>query len=102
MSLGSNGVDRVLYLRKIPMGLRAMNFCTSSFPFCAEFCKATKQSQMHPNSKKQTKNEFRVQWDESGAFVAKSSNASSGHELSHQFCTFSIKFCEPTKQSQLH
>ena len=53
--LGSNGVDRVLQVRKIPMGLRGMNFCTSSFPFCTEFCKATKQSQMHPNSRKQTK-----------------------------------------------
>ena len=30
MSLGSNGVDRVLSLRKIPMRLRGTNFCTSS------------------------------------------------------------------------
>ena len=33
MSLGSNGVDRVLSLRKIPMRLRGTNFCTSLAPF---------------------------------------------------------------------
>ena len=55
VSLWSNGADRVLQLRKILMRLRGMNFCTSSVPFCTEFCKATKQPQMHPNSRKQTK-----------------------------------------------
>ena len=42
-------------MRKIPIRRRGMNFCTSSVPFCTEFCKAIKQSQMHPNSRKQTK-----------------------------------------------
>jgi len=32
-SLGSNGVDRVCLLRKIPMRLRGTNFCTSSERF---------------------------------------------------------------------
>jgi len=45
------------------MGLRGMNFCTISFPFCTEFCKATKQLQMHPNSRKQTKTGV---WDPMG------------------------------------
>src|SRR4026207_50011 len=37
MSLGSNGVDRVLSFRKIPMGLRGTNFCTSSAHFAPSF-----------------------------------------------------------------
>src|SRR6185295_13107238 len=102
MSLGSNGSDRVLSSRKIPMRLRGMNFCTSS-------ARSTPSFVRQPNSPKCTKIEqiarkqkFRVQWGGSRAFVAKHSNGTSWHELSHQFCTFSIKFCEPTKQSQLH
>ena len=158
MSLGSNGVDRVCSLRKVPMRLWGTNFRTSSahFPssfanqpnspnctkivwnaqkyelyvhwggsgafiaknsdatswhellhqfglFCTEFLQANQTVQ---NASKLVWNapelEFRVQWGGLGVFVAKSSNATSWHELSHQFCTFSIKFCEPTKQSQLH
>ena len=40
MSLGSNGVDRVRLLRKIPMRLRGKNFyinCTSSTRFASSF-----------------------------------------------------------------
>ena len=40
MSLGSNGVDRVHSLRKIPMRLRGKNFCincTSSARFAPSF-----------------------------------------------------------------
>ena len=37
MSLGSNGVDRVRWLRKIPTRLRGMNFCTSLARFAASF-----------------------------------------------------------------
>src|SRR6185436_15088285 len=33
MSLGSNGVDHVRWLRKTPTQLRGMNFCTSSARF---------------------------------------------------------------------
>src|SRR6185503_15036525 len=102
MSLGSNGVDWVRSLQKIPMGLHGTNFFTSLTRF-------TLSVVTQPNSPKCTqiirntpKHEFRVQWGGSRAFVAKRSNGTSWHELSHQFCTFSIKFCEPTKQSQLH
>ena len=102
MSLGCNGVERVHSLRKIPKWLRDTNFCTSLARFASSFL-------MQPNGPKCTqivwnapKHEFRVQWGGSGAFVAKSSNATSWHEHSHQFCLFSIKFCEPTKQSLLH
>ena len=37
ISLGSNGVDRVRSLRKIPMRLRGTNFCTSSARFAPSF-----------------------------------------------------------------
>ena len=57
ISLWSNGVDRVRSLRKIPTLLRGTYFCTIR-PFCTEFCKATKRSQMHPNTMKCTKISF--------------------------------------------
>ena len=47
MSLGSNGVDRVLSLRKISMRLRSTNFCTSSARFAPSF-------EMQPNGSKCT------------------------------------------------
>ena len=60
MSLGSNGVDRVLSWRKIPMQLRGTNFFTSSARFAPSFVR-------QPNSPKYTqmvrispKQEFRV------------------------------------------
>src|SRR6185312_10220071 len=37
ISLGSNGVDRVRSLRKIPTRLRGTNFCTSSARFATSF-----------------------------------------------------------------
>ena len=37
ISLGSNGVDRVLSLQKIPTRLRGTNFCTSSARFAPSF-----------------------------------------------------------------
>jgi len=55
MSLGSNGVDRVLWLQKIPTRLRGMNFCTSSARFASSFVtqpngrNAPKLYEMHQN-----------------------------------------------------
>ena len=69
-------------------------------PFCTEFCKATKQSQMHPNSTK--KYEFRIPWGGSSAFIAKNSDAISWHELLHQFGPFCTECCNATKLSQMH
>ena len=83
MSLGSNGVDRVHSLRKIPMQFRGTNFCTSSARFAPSFVRqpnSPKCTQMVRNS---PKHEFRVQWGGSGAFVAKNSNATSWHKLLH-------------------
>src|SRR6185312_1545267 len=71
VSLGSNGVDQVPSSRKISMGLRGTNFCTSSSRFAPS-------SVRQPNGHKCTqivrnalKYQFRVQWGGSGAFIAK-------------------------------
>ena len=55
MSLGSNAVERVRSLRKIPTPLRGTNFCTISARFAPSFVsqlngpKCTKFYQMHQN-----------------------------------------------------
>ena len=102
MSLGSNGVDRVRSLQKIPMRLRGMNFCTSSAHFAPSLVR-------QPNSLKCTqivenipKLEFRVQWGGSGAFVAKNFDGTSWLEVFNQFDPFYTKCCYATKQSQMH
>ena len=71
-------------------------------PFCIEFCKSTKQSQMHQNCMNTPKHEFRVQWGGSGAFIGKNSDATSWHELFHQFDTFCTEYWKAIKQSQMH
>jgi len=81
MSLGSNGVDRVHSLRKIPTRLRGTNFFTSSACFALSFVRqpnSPKCTQIVGNA---TKHEFRVQWGGSGVFVAKNLNATSWHKL---------------------
>src|SRR6185437_2095450 len=52
--------------------------------------------------RKAPKCQFGVQWGGSGAFVAKNSDATSWHELLHQFDTFCTEFCKPTKRSRMH
>ena len=71
-------------------------------PFCNEFRKSTKWSQMHPNFMKCTKTFVRVQWGGSGAFDAKNSDATSWHKLLHQFGLFCTEFCKSTKWSQMY
>src|SRR6185312_8750352 len=94
MSLGSNGVDRVRSLPKIPMRFRGRNFCincTSSAYFAPSFM----QQQNNPKCTQTLQNapihEFRVQWGGSGAFIAKKSDAISWHEFFIN-CTSSIRF----------
>ena len=83
MSLGSNGLDRVQSLRKIPTRFRCTNFWTSSARFPPSFV-------TQPNIPKCTqivwntpKHQFRDQWGGSNAFIAKNSDATSWHELLH-------------------
>ena len=70
-------------------------------PFCTEFRKATKRSQMHQNSTKHTKTSVRVQWGGSGAFVAKNSGTTMWHELLHLFGPFCTEFRKATKRSSM-
>jgi hypothetical protein len=61
-------------------------------PFCIEFCKATKRSKCIQIVQNTPKHEFRVQWGRSGAFATKNSDATSWHELLHQFGLFALSF----------
>ena len=83
VSLVSYKVDRVHSLRKFPMRLCGTNFCTSLARFTPSFVSqpyGPKCTQIVQNA---SKCQFRVKRGGLGAFVAKNSNATSGHELLH-------------------
>src|SRR6185369_8887053 len=88
ISLGSNGVDRVCSLRKIPTRLRGTNICTSSARFALSFVRQPNGPECTQIVRNAPKRQFRVQWDGSGAFGVKNSDATSWHE----FCTSSSRF----------
>src|SRR6185312_2021036 len=54
-SLGCNGVDRMRSLQKNSNATLWHKLLHYFGPFCTEFRRATKRSQMHPNSTKRTK-----------------------------------------------
>src|SRR6185312_3698513 len=81
ISLGSNGVDRVRSLRKIPTRLRGTNFCTSSARCAPSFVRQPNGLEGTQIVRNAQKHLFRVQWGGSGAFVAKISDATSWHEI---------------------
>src|SRR6185312_12699499 len=87
-SLGSNGVDRVGSLRKIPTRLRGTNFCTSSARFAPSFVSQPSGPECTQIVRNAPKREFRVQWGGSGAFVAKIPTRLRGTN----FCTSSARF----------
>ena len=85
LSLGSNGVDRVRSLRKIPMRLNGTNLSingTSSTRSAPSFSNKT-LANAPKHYENAPKHEFRVQWGGSHAFIAKNSDVSSWHELLH-------------------
>ena len=102
MSLGSNGVDRVRWLRKIPSRLRATNFCTSSARFALSFVRQHNGPKCIQIVQNTPKHEFRVQWGGSGVFVTKNSDVTSWHELLHQVGPFCIECCNATKLCRIH
>ena len=75
-------IDRVRSLGKIPTRLRGTNFCTSSARYATSLvrqpsgprCALVRNAQKH---------QFREKWGDSGAFVAKNSDATSWHEHLH-------------------
>ena len=98
VSLGFNMVDRVRSLQKNSVATSWHELLHQFGPFCTEFRKANKRSLMHTNSINAPKRQFRVQWGGSGAFVAKNSEATSWHELLHQFDPFCAEFRKASKR----
>ena len=86
MSLGSNGVDWMRSLRKIPLSLRGTNFsinCTNSPYFATSLMQLRNDPKCTQTLCNAPKHEFRVQWGGLGAFVEKKPGVTSLHELSH-------------------
>jgi hypothetical protein len=83
ISFGSNGVDRVRSLRKIPTRLRGTNFCTCSSRFPLRFVRQPNSPGCTQMVRNAPKRQFRGQWGGSGAFVAKHSDATLWHGLLH-------------------
>src|SRR6185437_1666195 len=92
VSLGSNGLDRVRSLRKIPTRLRGTNFCTCSVCFAPSFVNQPNGPECTQMVQNAPKHYLRVQWGGSGAFVAKNSDATSWYELLHKFGPFAPTF----------
>src|SRR6185312_5484903 len=101
MSLGSNGVNPVCSLRKIMTRLRGTNFSTSSARFAPSFVRRRNGPKCIQIVQYTPKQEFGAQWGGSVAFVEKKSDATSRHELLHQFGPFCTVFCNATEQSQM-
>ena len=102
MSLGSNGVDWVRSLRKIPKQLRGTNFCTSLARFALTFVRLQNGPKFTQTVRNAPKHEFRVQWGGSGAFIGKNSDATSWHEFLHQFGPFCTDLHKATKRSKIY
>ena len=102
ISLGSNGMDRVRSLRKIPTRFRGKNFCTSSARCVPIFVRQPNSPECAQIVRNAPKHQHRVYWGVPGAFVAKTSEANSWHELLHQFRPFCTEFRKATKRPRLH
>jgi hypothetical protein len=83
-SLGSNGVDWLCLLRKIPTWLRGTNSgitCSSLPRFAPSFKQLRNDPKCTQTLWNTPKHEIRVQWGGWGAFDAKNYNVTSWHEL---------------------
>src|SRR6185437_14637123 len=92
VSLGSNGVDRVRSLLKIPKRLRGTNFCTRSARSAPSFVRQPNNPECTQIVRNAPKRQFMVQWHGSDAFVVKNSDATSWHKLLHYFGPFFTEF----------
>jgi len=87
-SLGSNGVDRVCFLRKIPTQLCGTNFCTSSAHFASIFIR-------QPNSPKCTqivRNAPNINLQSNGVDRVRSLRKIPTRLRGTNFCTSSARF----------
>ena len=89
-------------LRKIPLRLRGTNFCTSLARFALTSVRQTNGPKCTQIVRNAPKNQFRVQWGGSGAFVVKHSDSTLWHKLLHKFGPFCTEFGKATKWSQMH
>ena len=83
-------------LRKIPTRLRGTNFCTGSARFAPSFERQPNGLECSQTVRNAPKRQFTVQRGGSGAFVATNSDATSWHELLHQFGPFCTKVRQAT------
>ena len=85
ISLGSNGVDWVHSLRKIPTWYRGTKFCINCTRpcFASSFMQLWNDPKCIPTLCNTPKHEFRVQWGGLDAFLGKNPNVISWHELLH-------------------
>jgi len=84
MSLGSNGVDWVRSVQKIPTWLRGTNFyinCSSSPCFASSLMRLRNDPKCTQTLCNAPKHEFTVQWGGLCAFVAKNPDVTLWHEL---------------------
>ena len=102
ISLGSNGLDRVRSLLKIPTRLRGTNFCTSSARFAPTFVRQPNGLECTQMVQNAPKHQFGFQWGGLVAFVVKNSDATSWHELLHLFGLFYTEFRKATKWLRMH
>ena len=86
MTLGSNGVDRVRPLWKIPMWLRGTNCCfncTNSSRFAPSFMLVRNDPKCTQTLWNAPKHEFRFQWGGLSSFIEKNPDVTSWQELSN-------------------
>src|SRR6185312_11779849 len=102
VSLGSNGVDRVLSLQKIPTRRRGTNFCTTSACFAPSFLRQPNGTECTQIVQNAPKRQFMVQCGGLGVFIAKNSEATSWHKLLYYFGPFCTKFLKATKRCRMH
>src|SRR6185503_3984042 len=88
ISLGSNGVDRVLSLQKIPTRLRGTNFCTSSARFAPSFV----SNQTAPNGPKQYETHQNISLGSNGVDPVRSLRIIPTRLCGTNFCTSSARF----------
>ena len=100
ISLGSNGVDRVRSLRKIPTQLRGTNFCTSSARFAPSFVRQPNGPECTQIVRNTPKRQFRVQWGGSGAFGVKIPTQLRGTNFCTSSSCFVLSFVRQPKGSE--
>ena len=102
ISLGSNGVDRVRSLRKIPTRLSGTNLCTNLTHFALSVVRQPKGPKCTQIVQNAPKCEVRVQWGGSGALGGKIPTRLRGMNLCTSSVPFCIEFCKATKQPEMH